>query len=369
MLKELKINITANGTQGRIDIIGHISEWSKNNAVDMRQRCQELKDGGVTSCHVYVMSVGGDCFQANEIVNILNDVFGSYTGEGGALVASAGTYIAVKASEFKIAENGQFMIHKPSGHIEGNENEIENYLTLLKNMTSTYYNAYKTKLKKVEADFKKKWDNGDFWMTAQEAKEWGFVTDIKEPIQIDQETAQAIQESGSPIAIAKIDKSKSTKNKEEMNLQAVLTALGMQEANEEQVVAKIKENAEKAANYDTLKAEVERKEKERKDADIKAILDAAENEKRIKADAREQWAKMLNSDFAATKQLIESLHPVQKLSSEIKTSTDGLSATYRGKTFEQLQEESPEALAELEKDNPEAYEALFADWKKRNRIK
>ena len=114
---------------------------------------------------------------------------------------------------------------------------------------------------------------------------------------------------------------------------------------------------------------MELKEKERKDLDIKAVLDKAENEKRIKADSREQWLKMLNSDFESTKELIESLHPVQKLSSELKLSADNSGATYQGKTFEQLQDENPEALAELEKDNPEAYDALFADWKKRNKIK
>ncbi|MFV0501269.1 MAG: Clp protease ClpP [Bacteroidales bacterium] len=368
MEKKLKIEITANGTQGRIDIIGHISEWGKNNAVDMRQRCQELKESGVAKCHVYIMTVGGDCFQANEIVNILHDVFGSFTGEGGALVASAGTYIAVCAKNFVMAENGQFMIHKPSGWVDGNEKEIENYLTLLRNMTSTYYNAYKSKLIKPEGKFKEKWESGDFWMTAQEAKEWGFITDIKEPVQIDQETAKAIKESGSPIALAKIDINQTNKE-EKMDLKPIIIALGMQEANEEQIVAKIKENATKAANYDILKAEMERKEKERKEADIKAVLDKAENEKRIKADSREQWLKMLNSDFESTKELIESLHPVQKLSSELKLSADNSGATYQGKTFEQLQDENPEALAELEKDNPEAYDALFADWKKRNKIK
>lgn len=368
MLKELKINITADGTQGRIDIIGHISEWGKNNAMDMRQRCQELKDSGVSSCHVYLMTIGGDCFQANEIVNILNDVFGSYTGEGGALVASAGTYIAVKASEFIMAENGQFMIHKPSGYVDGNENEMENYLILLRNMTSNYFEAYKAKLKKPEGDFKKKWEGGDFWLTAKEAKDWGFITEIKEPVKIDQETAKAIQDSGYPIAIVKSDNTQN-KFKEKMDLKAVITALGMQDMTEEQFIARMKENSQKASNYDILKAEMERTEKERKDADIKAILDKAEKEKRIKADSRQHWVKMLTSDYEGAKQIIESLYPVQKLSGEIKSPTDDLGATYQGKTFEQLQDENPEALADLEKDNPEAYQALFADWKKRNRIK
>ena len=138
MDKKLQVKVYSEGSTGRVDIIGSISEWGRNNATDFRIKCQALKDSGITNCHVYIMTTGGDCFEANEIVNILNDVFGSYTGEGGAIVASAGTYIGVNAKSFTMAKNGQYMIHKPSGWVEGNETEVENYLKLIKNMTVTY---------------------------------------------------------------------------------------------------------------------------------------------------------------------------------------------------------------------------------------
>ncbi len=77
--QKLQIEVQAEGTKGRVDIIGSISEWNSNNATDFRTKCTELKDSGVNSCHVYLMTNGGDCFQANEIMNILNEVFGTYT--------------------------------------------------------------------------------------------------------------------------------------------------------------------------------------------------------------------------------------------------------------------------------------------------
>lgn len=371
MSKSLQIKIYSEGNQGRVDIIGQISEWGRNNATDFRSKCQELKDAGISSCHVYLMTVGGDCFQANEIVNILTDVFGSYTGEGGAIVASAGTYIGVNAKSFTMAKNGQFMIHKPSGWIDGNETDVENYLKLLQNMTATYYDAYKAVLKKPEAEFKAKWDGGDFWLTAQEAKDWGFITDIKDPVKIDPETAQAIKQSGSPIAIAQSDISDQSKPLK-MDVKATAIALGMdQNSTEEQVNAQIAANAQKAKDYDTLKSEQERREKAEKAAKIKAELDAAEKNKRIKADARAKWQEAFEKDFEGTKALMDGLSAISKpLSGEIKTPANGnAGATYEGKTFEQLQDDDPELLAELETDNPEAFNALFADWKKRNRIK
>lgn len=371
MSKSLQVKVFAEGTLGRVDIIGQISEWGRNNAVDFRTKCQELKDSGIANCHVYLMTVGGDCFQANEIVNILIDVFGSYTGEGGAIVASAGTYIGVNAASFMMAKNGQYMIHKPSGWIQGNETDMENYLKLLQNMTVTYYDAYKAVLKKPEKEFKAKWDAGDIWLTAQEAKDWGFVTDIKEPVKIDQETAQAIQKSGSPIAVAQSDIIVEPNLNTKMDVKLVAISLGMDaNSTEDQVNAKIAANAKKAGDYDTLKAENDRKKQEENVANIKAELDGAEKDKRITADVRPVWQAQFEKDFEGTKALLKGLKAVVKpLSSGIKTTVDGKGATYEGKTFEQLQDENPELLAELEDNNPEAFEGLFADYKKRNKLK
>lgn len=365
MSGKLLVRVYADETTGRVDIIGNISEWNKNNAVDMRAKCEELKRAGVKSCHVYVMSGGGDCFQANEIVNILIEVFGSYAGEGGALVASAGTYIGVNARKFTMAKNGQYMIHKPMGGAYGNEVEVENQLQLLKNMTNTYYDAYKAKLKKPEADFKAKWDGGDFWMTAEQSKEWGFVDDIKGETKIDQSTASLIKESGSPIE-AKVNDT--PKKLTEMDVKATALILGMDaNSTEEQVNARIAANAKKASDYNALQAQTEQKEKEDKAAKIKALLDEKELKKCIKADARPNWQELLEKNFDGTKKVLDTLPGIEKpLSADLKA--DGKGSTYQGKTFEQLQDESPETLEALQDENPEAYNALFADWKKRNKI-
>ena len=366
----LQITIKAEGTQGRVDIIGNIAEWNQNNAIDFRERCQAVKDAGATSCYVYIMTNGGDCFQANEIYNILNEMFGEYDGEGGAIVASAGTYLAVKAKTFKMAKNGQFMVHKPSGAIGGNETEVGNYLTLLKNMTSTYYETYKVKLKKPEADFKVKWDGGDFWMTAQEAKDWGFITDIKEPVKIAQALAAEIKASGSPLDFSPEDIISNQIKDKEMNLQAIALSLGLAAtATEPEVTAKIAENAQKAKDYDALLTATAEKDKTEKAAKIKAALDKAEKERRITADTRANWQTMLEANYDTTIKVLEASQVVTPLSAEIVQSQDGKGATYNGKTFEQLQDENPAALDALMTEKPAAYDALFADYKKRNGLK
>jgi ATP-dependent protease ClpP protease subunit len=370
LMPGLQISIKAEGTQGRVDIIGNISEWNQNNAIDFRERCQAIKDAGATYCHLYLMTNGGDCIQANEIYNILVDLFGDYTGEGGAIVASAGTFLAVKAKTFVMAKNGQFMVHQPQGGVQGTATQIENYLQLVKNMLSSYFEAYKSKLKKAEADFKTKWDAGDFWMTAQEAVEWGFVTSIKEPVKVTQALAASIKASGSPLDFSPEDIISNQNKDKEMNLQAIATVLGLAAtATEPEITAKIAENAQKAKDYDALKAATELKDKTEKAANIKAALDKAEKEHRITADTRANWQTMLEANYETTIKVLEAVQVVSALSSEIVPSQDGKGATYNGKTFEQLQDENPTALDALMTEKPAAYDALFADYKTRNGLK
>lgn len=370
MSNKLTIKITAEGTQGRVDIIGVISEWTNNNSVEFRGKCQELKDAGAEKCHVYLNTYGGNCFEANEIVNILEDIFGSYTAEGGSVVASAGTYIMVKASYRTLAKNSQFMIHKPSGSTYGTEDDVDRFITLLRNLTEDYYESYIKVIKKPVDEFKEKWNAGDFWLTAQQAKEWGFIDEVKGTVKVDKATALAIQACGSPIPFSNeyIIQTKNT----DMNLTAIVAVLGMpRDSTEEQVQAQIVANTSKAKKYDQLKADVEAKAKADRTAKVTTLLDAAVKDKRIKADARGQWEEMFADNFNKTEALLDTMEAVEPLSAHIKANggSDVSASTYKGKTFEEWQDEDPSVLAELQQNKPDVFNGLFAAYEKKNNLK
>jgi ATP-dependent protease ClpP protease subunit len=363
MSKKLQIKITSEGKTGRIDIIGSISEWNRNNATDFRYRCTELKEGGVSSCHVYLMTTGGDCFQANEIVNILNEIFGSYTAEGGAVVASAGTYIAVRASSFVLAKNGQFMVHKPSTFIDGNETEVENNLKLLKNITKDYYDTYVSRLKKPETEFKAKWDAGDFWMTAREALEWGFVSEIKEPVAIDDETAGVIRACGSPFAVSINSNNNHLKMKNLVTLLIAAFALDniTSDSSEAEVVAalqgKIKPLNDEIAQ---LKADA----KAGQDAAIKALLDEAQSQGKIVAaggkkveEIRAAYEKIAQTGGIEVLQTV--LAGLQKPVSILSQIQGGKSTPTAEHNWNWYQEHDSASLAKMEKENPDAFNALY----------
>ena len=364
MANKFIIKAELTGGTGKISLIGDIDEWSDSNATTLRQNCEMMKQNGITNCIIYVMTYGGDCFQANEMKNILDEYFPvSYNGEGGSIVASAGTYLAVGCNEFEMAENGQFMIHKPMGGAFGTENEVESKLQLIKNMTALYYNAYLAKCKKPEAEFKAKWDAGDFWMTAQEAKDWGFITSVKKaPAKVDTGTKNFLEAHGKYNEFTN-----PLEPNNDMDQKVIARQLGMADtATEEQINAKIAENARKMKEFEVLQASTIAREKEEKNARIKALLDKAEQDKKIKADTRKQWEKMLDSDEEGTTVVLASLQPIEKLSGLITANVNGaVVANYQGKTFEQIQDEDPDMLMQLEEQQPEVFAALFADYKKR----
>lgn len=364
-MEKIPFRITAekqSANKALIRMTGEIG-WDVD-AESFRREVDMLISAGITDAHIYMNGPGGSCFDANEIVNILSAFTGEVTGEGGALVASAYTYIAMHCKSFVMPENGQFMIHKPSGYVSGTAAEILAYHKLLSNMEAEYYGKYKAHSKDI-AELDARWNAGDWWMTAAEAVEAGFVTSVKEPVQIGKAAAMMIAACGYPKDTSLLI---NTKDKE-MDLKVMAVALGLPEdATEEQVRVRIDENKRKAERLESVERENRERAQRELKAKVAARLEQAIREKRIKADAKEKWAEKLTADFEGVSTMLDSIAPAQSLGSQVRVEMSAGRAVVDGKTFEQLQEEDPEALAELQEKDPEAFDRLFADYRKRNKI-
>jgi ATP-dependent protease ClpP protease subunit len=370
-MEKIPFNIHAS-TQGQkalIRITGTIG-WDTDSE-QFRRTVDAIVEQGITDAHLYLNGPGGSCFDAEEIVNILSVFTGKVTGYGGTLVASAYTRIAMFCESFTMPENGMFMIHKPAGGTWGTANEIASYLKLIRDIESQYFNTYKEKATDSTI-LETQWNAGDWWMTAQEAKDNGFIVSIKEKAKIGAHTTALISACGCPASkIPTININEKEEN--EMDLKATAKALGLPEsASEAEVNTAIANGVKATKDLAELQASIAQKEKEQKAKDIKAVLDKAIADKRITADMRPNWEKMLNADFETASASLEELQVVKKL--DVKPpSNGGASAsagkvTHQGKTFEELQDENPDALAELQNTDPTAYDALFNDYVKRNKL-
>lgn len=342
----MKITAKAEGGRARIEIIGQISGW-KDSAVIFRQQVKELIDNGIQNAHIYISSPGGECFEANDIVNEIRKFPGKITGEGGALVASAATYIAINCSLFSMPENGLFMIHRPKGGAYGTVDDLESYLGLMRQMTTTYFDAYDNKCKDKKK-LKDAWDKGDYWLSAKEAMEMGFTTEVTQKTKINQTTAQMMTACGYAGEIEINDNI--NKKEKDMDITMLASRMGMDATSTEaQVYAQIDVYKRKAERTDQLEA----RETDRLTTEIDKLLDDAIGERRITADVKEDWKLVLGENLEKGKKMLAAIQPVNKPS--VKTPKTG---TVTDKTFEQLQED-PIALKNLMDENPQEYERLL----------
>ena len=332
------------GKRAEIRIIGIIG-W-ETSSEDFRRQVDLIVAEGIKDAHIYLNSPGGSCCDANEIVNIISKFKGNITGEGGALVASAGTYIALHCKEFSMPANGQFMVHKPHNFVEGTAADIENALKGLKNIEKQYYDAYKSVATDV-AELDKHWAAGDWWMTAAEAKDMGFIASVKPKVKIDRDTAEQARVCGCPVAMT-VDNNIKKNTKMEQTVLAL--ALGLKsDATEAEITAKLTEITGKAARVDELEKTI----KEIRTTQVTALVDAAVG-KKITADKRQHFLDLgNNSGIDVLKNTLDAIPEAVKPMQVITPGSSGLSAD---KKFNEL----PEAeLKDLRENNREEYSRLF----------
>jgi len=228
MSKDYPFAITAEAKEktATVRITGVIWNWG-NSSEQFRSQIEKFNADGVNHLHIYINTPGGSVIEANEIVNIIKSFKGKVTGEGGALVASAGTYIALECESFEMSPNGQWMYHKPIARLEGNEDKIESDLVALKNFTADYKARYAERTNLTEAQIEKKWAKGDVWLSPKQALKDGFVTGIKKaPAKITEDTAALMAACGSPKAYT--PDTPKQKQKQKPNTMDQLEALALQ---------------------------------------------------------------------------------------------------------------------------------------------
>jgi ATP-dependent protease ClpP protease subunit len=341
-------SITAEKKGGRAEvrIIGIIG-W-ETSSEDFRRQVDLIVAEGITDAHIYINSPGGSCFDANEIVNIISKFKGQVTGEGGALVASAGTYIALHCKEFSMPANGQFMVHKPSCSAAGTAADLENTLKGLRDMEKLYYDAYKAAVSDV-SELDKHWGAGNWWMTAAEAKEMGFVATVKPRIKIDKDTAALATACSCPVSFIAEEKEKSKKNTK-MEQSVLALALGLAAtATEAEITAKLTELTGKAGRVDELEKTI----KGIREAQVTAMVDATVG-KKITADKRQHFIDLgNNSGVDVLRNTLDAIPEAVKPMQVITPKAGG------GSTEKKFNELSAAELKDLRENNREEYSRLF----------
>jgi ATP-dependent Clp protease, protease subunit len=155
------------------DVIGGI--YGGVDGQEIAKQMRELAPG--TPVNVYINSPGGDVFEARAISAALMAHDGPVTGIIDGLAASAATDIACACDTVEISEGGFYMIHNAWTFAIGNKSDMLDSAALLEKIDNSIAGIYAKKTDKDE-DYIKGLMDAETWMTAEEAKEAGFVDQI-----------------------------------------------------------------------------------------------------------------------------------------------------------------------------------------------
>lgn len=151
---------------------------------------KQLKDAGGQDVLINISSSGGSIVEGMAISEMIALYHGKSTTRGIGIVASAATIILMAGKKKEMTKNSFFMIHNSWGGVEGNANDLEKTVMLLKMFDDQMAQIYTAQLEskgKLMYDDKdktleeiKKMMAAETWLTAEEALDMGFIDMIVE---------------------------------------------------------------------------------------------------------------------------------------------------------------------------------------------
>lgn len=139
---------------------------------------KEAGDGPVT---VYINSLGGSVYQGLTIYNLLRSHPGKVTTICTGIAASIAGVIFLAGDERKMFSNSRLMIHLPMFSASGNKKEFQKALELVEMAEKDVLNIYVSR-SNAKAETILKWMEEETFLSAEEATQHGFATQVLEDV-------------------------------------------------------------------------------------------------------------------------------------------------------------------------------------------
>ena len=139
----------------------------------------ELKAVTASNINVHINSYGGDVSEGLAIYNTLRSSGKNVTTICDGFACSAASVVFMAGSKRVMSPASLLMIHNAWTVAMGNSEELRKQADDLETITQASVEAYKLVATISEEEIKELMDN-ETWILPEEAKEWGFATDIAE---------------------------------------------------------------------------------------------------------------------------------------------------------------------------------------------
>ena len=175
-------------TQNDADIwvYGDIGEsWSE--CITAKEFAEELKKlGDVKNITLHINSAGGSVFDGLSIYNVLKKHPANIVTEIDGMALSIASIIALAGDTVKMAGNAMYMIHNPWTYEMGDSRKMRETADKLDKVRGSILGTYLSKIKdKATSEEVSDFMDAETWFSAQEAKDYGFIDEITDPIEIE----------------------------------------------------------------------------------------------------------------------------------------------------------------------------------------
>ncbi|HBN8234206.1 TPA: ATP-dependent Clp protease proteolytic subunit [Pseudomonas aeruginosa] len=160
----------------KVFVIGEVNEKLARDVVQQLHILASISDEPI---HMFVNSPGGHVESGDMIFDAIRFITPKVIMIGSGSVASAGALIyaaADKENRYSLP-NTRFLLHQPSGGIQGPASNIEIYrreiVRMKKRLDRIFAEATGQTAEKISADTER-----DFWLNAEEAQAYGLVNRI-----------------------------------------------------------------------------------------------------------------------------------------------------------------------------------------------
>ncbi|MCO5253369.1 MAG: Clp protease ClpP [Bacteroidetes bacterium] len=323
-------------------------------------------------------SNGGSLFEAMSIIDKIRNSSVQVTGIVDGVAASAAAVILQACDKRVMQPNARLMIHRPSGVSEGEAEDMESYVTLMKQEEDKIKALLLERTKQPE-DVVSTWliRGTNKWFDAKAALKAGLIDEVLQG----EKAAPAATLKGKEVKdvinyynnfLPKND----NENKDSENIKMkkpildvfnrMKVAHNLNEDSPEQAFASQVEAA--LSERDKQIAELQNKLKANTEAVIKGELENAVSTGSITAEQRPAWEKILNADFESGVTALKSLPKRIDINNALeKTPANGEKEPNAKQpraswTIRDWEKKDPEGLKAMKANNEEAYNKLFNEF-------
>lgn len=182
MSKFWNIKASLDNQSTELFVYGDISDSAYWDEVGAKEFVADLSKVTSNDITVRVNSGGGSVFAGFAMYNSLKQHKANITVRVDGLAGSAASIVAMAGDKIIMPLGSMMFIHNSWTYAAGNASELSDYADMLKKIDESMLEVYKAKTGLDEKAIKDLMDK-DSWLTANEALQLGFATDV-EDIQI-----------------------------------------------------------------------------------------------------------------------------------------------------------------------------------------